>query len=318
MLCKSLGFSSRGKTRLLKHGGHYHRCRKCLQCRISKREQWKARMLLEAHGKVCSFVTATYDDENLKSESLVPADATKFIKRLRKQLEPDKIRYSYTGEYGTENERPHFHFLFYGLPPCHHGRSHRWLKFCCPVCALLRKTWPYGDIQSKSVVPERIAYIVGHQTRIMQWDHEDKRVQPYTRHSSGIGREYIDQIAETCKVHHSQDLDVPGVVYFGGEKLHLDSYSKKRIRKALGRDEKTPEIVLSALHEEMVKDYEAEKIQNPIGFPIFQVWYKKKYAQNIKNREGKHKRTELNAGRKFDAKTLESIRRVPDRLSQIV
>jgi len=45
---------------------------------------------------------------------LVKEDAQKFLKRLRKALAPQKIRYLLCGEYGPKTLRPHFHIVLFG------------------------------------------------------------------------------------------------------------------------------------------------------------------------------------------------------------
>jgi hypothetical protein len=63
-----------------------------------------------------SFITLTYDNENVPWDgSLVKEHFQKFMKRLRKHYAPKKIRYYHCGEYGEENERPHYHACLFGL-----------------------------------------------------------------------------------------------------------------------------------------------------------------------------------------------------------
>ena len=83
-------------------------------------------MLLEAEcHKENSFVTLTYAPENEDKlefhegfPSLDPSHATKFIKKIRKKLEPHKLRYYLVGEYGSQTQRPHYHLVLFGMPPC--------------------------------------------------------------------------------------------------------------------------------------------------------------------------------------------------------
>jgi len=61
---------------------------------------------------VSSFVTLTYDDAHL-SASLNYSDFQRFMYRLRKRFGP--TRFFMCGEYGSQNWRPHFHALLFGL-----------------------------------------------------------------------------------------------------------------------------------------------------------------------------------------------------------
>lgn len=62
-----------------------------------------------------SFLTLTYDDKHLPQfGSLQRKDLTKFLKRLRYELDPFRISYYACGEYGDETQRPHYHVCLFG------------------------------------------------------------------------------------------------------------------------------------------------------------------------------------------------------------
>lgn len=62
-----------------------------------------------------SFITLTYDPEHLpKNASLHLQDTQRFLKRLRKHLQPKKIRFFLCGEYGEKLYRPHYHAIIFG------------------------------------------------------------------------------------------------------------------------------------------------------------------------------------------------------------
>jgi len=63
--------------------------------------------------KYNQFLTLTYNDENVPP-TLRKEDFQKFMKRYRKSIEPEQIRYYMAGEYGTENGRAHFHSIIFG------------------------------------------------------------------------------------------------------------------------------------------------------------------------------------------------------------
>lgn len=68
------------------------------------------------------FLTLTYDEEHLMSDSLIPEDFTLFMKRLRRKINyyygTDKqIRFFGCGEYGAEYQRPHFHIIIFDFWP---------------------------------------------------------------------------------------------------------------------------------------------------------------------------------------------------------
>lgn len=91
-------------------------CGRCYHCRKNKARIWRHRIMLEGmcHEENC-FVTLTYNDEHLPAgETLVPEDLNLFLKRLRKKLYPEKIRYFAVGEYGDKSWRPHYHAILFG------------------------------------------------------------------------------------------------------------------------------------------------------------------------------------------------------------
>lgn len=60
------------------------------------------------------FVTLTYADEFLPHDlGLSVRDVQLFLKRTRKNM--GRFRYFLTGEYGDENNRPHYHALLFGI-----------------------------------------------------------------------------------------------------------------------------------------------------------------------------------------------------------
>lgn len=95
-------------------------CRKCIYCQQNYSIMWATRCVLEAEStpnENC-FITLTYDDDHIPPNGLlVKKDYQDFMKRLRKKY-PDKIiRYFLSGEYGSENYRPHFHIMLFNYKP---------------------------------------------------------------------------------------------------------------------------------------------------------------------------------------------------------
>ena len=89
-------------------------CGKCDGCTARKAQEWGIRCYHESlQHKRNAFLTLTYDDNNCPPE-LVKSDLSIFIRELRRELYPDKIRYFGCGEYGEETHRPHYHLLVFG------------------------------------------------------------------------------------------------------------------------------------------------------------------------------------------------------------
>lgn len=101
-------------------------CGHCIGCRLKYSRVWADRCLAEAsYYKDNVFLTLTYDNDHLPSPNrledgslspmnpLVKRDLQLFIKRLRKKLSDQKIRYFACGEYGGTTGRPHYHIILF-------------------------------------------------------------------------------------------------------------------------------------------------------------------------------------------------------------
>lgn len=118
------GVSSTGRLRVsFKPAGAYVDtefavpCGQCIGCRLERSRQWALRCLHEAelYERNC-FVTLTYSDVFIPPfGSLVFRHFQLFLKRLRKRFSSERIRFFHCGEYGDENQRPHYHALFFNF-----------------------------------------------------------------------------------------------------------------------------------------------------------------------------------------------------------
>jgi hypothetical protein len=124
--------------------------------------EWALRAVHEAslHDENCS-VSLTYDPQYLPPRgSLDPVSCVLFLKRLRKSIEPKKVRHMYAGEYGDDNGRPHYHFLLFGHSfddLVEMGKSQK--GFPLFRSAALSKLWPFGLSNVGSMSFEAAAYI---------------------------------------------------------------------------------------------------------------------------------------------------------------
>lgn len=91
-------------------------CGQCIGCRLERSRQWAMRCVHEAslHDRNC-FLTLTYKPECVPARGMLnKADFQKFMKRLRKHIEPRRVSFFHCGEYGEELGRPHYHALIFG------------------------------------------------------------------------------------------------------------------------------------------------------------------------------------------------------------
>lgn len=137
-------------------------CGQCVGCRLERSRQWALRCLHEASAfDRNAFVTLTY------SEDSVPADGSlnydhfqRFMKRLRKAIEPAKVRFYMCGEYGEEFGRPHFHSCLFGYDfPDKVEYKKTPSGEMIYTSAMLEELWPYGLASTGDVTFESAAYV---------------------------------------------------------------------------------------------------------------------------------------------------------------
>lgn len=143
----------------------YVPCGKCEACLSRRRKDWSFRLMKETENcKSAFFVTLTYDDEHLNHIVLnrdgfidyVPVvsktDVQKFLKRLRKRIEPFKIRYFLVSEYGPTTLRPHYHMLLFDFP----------LILKDKLDEYLTDAWQLGFIRVDPINEARINYVTSY------------------------------------------------------------------------------------------------------------------------------------------------------------
>lgn len=102
-------------------------CGHCIGCRLERARQWGVRVMHEAQMHDSnSFLLLSYNDEHLPSKrSLCVRDCQLFLKKLRSRLaskrfckrfgiNPKRVRFFMSGEYGEDDLRPHYHCILFG------------------------------------------------------------------------------------------------------------------------------------------------------------------------------------------------------------
>lgn len=185
-------------------------CGRCMPCRINRVRAWTIRILMEFHSfdQKGLFVTLTYDNEHIPEHgTLRKLDLQKFIKRLRKDLYPRKIKYFACGEYGSTTNRPHYHLIILGVTD--------------NDANIIRKNWTYCNwryLQKSSigsVTVDSIQYVCGYvQKKIFgqlgkREYLETGRIPPFQLQSHGLGLNY-------CTEHLSEYINTKGIPYKSG------------------------------------------------------------------------------------------------------
>lgn len=134
-------------------------CGRCIGCRLERSRQWAIRCVHEAqmHEDNC-FITLTYENEP-EGGTLVFKDFQDFMKRLRSRNNGTNIRYYHCGEYGSKNDRPHYHACIFGynFPDRVHALTRMGNKLY--TSELLDEIWGNGRTLIGEVTFESAAYV---------------------------------------------------------------------------------------------------------------------------------------------------------------
>ncbi len=216
------------------------------------------------------FITLTYDNENLpQNKSLDKREWQTFMKRLRKELQPQKIRFFACGEYGKNQDittldtigRPHYHAIIFGhdlrerLP--NERLNEKYLiseenghkLYTSPT---LEKVWPKGFNTVGDCTFESAAYVARYCLKKITGesavDYYAGRIPEFATQSRRPG------IAYTWFVKYRKDLDkgfitskgvkLPSAKYYNDlyEKLYSDDFTFIKEKKRQSMDVLDPEM----------------------------------------------------------------------------
>lgn len=229
-------------------------CGQCLPCRINRRRLWSHRMVLESAKSVSSaFVTLTYSPMSVPTGlSLNPRDPQLWMKRLRKSVWPNRLRYFLVGEYGNPPfQRPHYHAAVFGLDPIVGGGDDRigglvHDTWCRSGCGTSKKKldercrgFTYtGDLSSSSA-----SYICGYVTKKMT-SKDDPRLEgrypEFARMSlkPGIGASAMTDVAGALEDYVAPEMfssgNFPSILTHGSKSMPLGRYLRSVLRRELG------------------------------------------------------------------------------------
>lgn len=148
-------------------------CNNCVGCKLEYARQWSIRIMHEKRFyDQTSFITLTYDDRHVpENYGLSVRELQLFFKKLRKYLEPKKIRYFACGEYGDVNGRPHYHAIIF---------NHDWIdkKFVersgsgeeIFTSEALQRVWGNGIVSTQDVTHKSANYVARYVTKKIKTD----------------------------------------------------------------------------------------------------------------------------------------------------
>lgn len=214
-------------------------CGRCMPCRITRRQKWAARILLESRGVAYStFLTLTYRDNELPVthgddgapvSTLWREHLCLFFKRLRHHV---GFRYFACGEYGTRSGRPHYHAVVFGPDPIRLDDA-------------VGKMWGHGFHSSSLLNPARAEYVASYTTKKLtsQGDERLHTAQEpefaWMSRDPPIGTMGVSGIVDALTSKEgaryiAENKDVPRVVRMNGKKYPLDRTMLNVIRCQLG------------------------------------------------------------------------------------
>lgn len=188
-----------------------------------------------------SFLTLTYSDEHLpKDGSLVKKHHQDFMKRVRKQFPNRRIRYYQCGEYGDENNRPHYHSCLFNLSFNDEQLYSEYHGNTLYTSQTLEDLWGHGFCTIGNLTFESASYVAGYILKKITGARADDHylrhdeygvaywVQPeYSTMSTGnkkgdgLGADWLRTYHEDC--YPSDDLPVPGVGVTRGVPRYYDA-----------------------------------------------------------------------------------------------
>lgn len=202
-----------------------------------------------------TFLTLTYDPAHLPANASLDTEAFPvFIRALRKSIAPRKVRYFYVGEYGTVNNRPHYHALLFGYRPTEQVPLAQRGDYPVFTSPQLRDLWTKGLHEFGDVSGASALYCAGYMKRKMtgSWAKAKYGVREpeFGRMSRnpGIGATWLDKFRG--EVYPSGDVVVRGSLvkaprYYDlraekGVPMDVESARWKRHEKRV-RENETPE-----------------------------------------------------------------------------
>lgn len=214
--------------------------------------------MLEAmcHEEKC-FVTLTYSDGN-NSGSLHPEHLRDWLKRLRRGVEPRRIRFFAVGEYGDSTGRPHYHAAVFGLGSCVGGPVIGG-ECKCSSCSVVRKTWGFGHVLVGTLEEASAQYLCGYVVKKMTRSDDVRlkgRQAEFARMSlrPGIGALAMSSVVAALRKYQSEESSVSQLRQ-GRKLMPLGRYLRAQIMKDLGlseaQRERMTDEALSQAYEEL-------------------------------------------------------------------
>jgi len=260
-------------------------CGQCSYCRLKHSRDWGLRVALESTlYENNSFITLTYNPQNLPKYALLNYDApVLFMKRLRESF-GSGIRSFGCAEYGEQFSRPHYHLCLLnfdfpdkkiiGNSSANFGK----LKRENPIfnSEKLQDLWPYGHTSIGTLTLESASYVARYCTKKVggkdaphHYDFVDERsgeiiTRPPEKlvcasRARGLGYPYYEKFGDYIRAHDKVNLNgrsYPVPKYFDSltEKIDPDRFEEIKEKRRVSGLKQT-----DALNQESYEAY----LKNP-------------------------------------------------------
>lgn len=225
-------------------------CGKCLGCKITRRQIWTGRMLMELTSHPSAiFVTLTYSENPIH---LSKRDLQLFFKRLRKQLGEKKIRYFACGEYGEGKGRPHYHAIIYGMD--FRNEDHK---------KIIESCWQFGFVHFGDASKNSMQYVAGYVTKKTKFANVDDRPPEFVLMSRrpALGSGFLEHLKNNAFIQHP--FDVISVIRVGAKNYPLDRTIRGKLRDLVMQESEVKHV--KNLKLLMMKDELIELIAKHFG-----------------------------------------------------
>lgn len=234
----------------------YVPCGKCEACLSRKKNEWIVRLTKEFESSISAyFLTLTYDDEKLPSRTVVMDDVVEeiqcvskrdcqlFLKRLRKAIQPYKIRYYLVSEYGPKTLRPHYHMLLFNFPP----------ELKNKIDKIVENAWNNGFVTIDRVNAARIAYVCSYCMDNSSLPSQFVRNFVLCSRRPGLGCSYLDNerivsyhvdnlVGYTTSVCNGKAYKTPLPRYYRSKLFNDEQSNKVSHKNAQLHDEQRTEL----------------------------------------------------------------------------
>ena len=220
------------------------KCGQCIGCRLDRSREWAIRCQHESefHDSKC-FLTLTYANDPI---SLIHPHFQRFMKRLRRRLQPLRLSYYMAGEYGKVYDdygkpidgligRPHFHCILFGYAfPDREPFKRSPSGVQIYNSELLDDLWKHGYAGIQDFNLAAAAYVARYVTKKITGDMAARHYEKVSPHGEiipiepeynrmslnpAIGKRWIEQ--------YSGDLYPKDFVTHNGEKFRPPKYYDK-------------------------------------------------------------------------------------------